>query len=347
MTDRLARAAWVPPACSRVSRRFCTLCTIKQENGGSRRGCPDRGPDRHAGRRAPARDTAAPSRGNVAGVVHRPGARDRGGSLRGAWRLHGNTSSTYRIDSQWGAFSGLFILALAIERALEPLSRELGPDTTRRKDTQVRALASAQAVRGRDHRGVPARGWACPAADGRGHLGRGDGSCLPAVRPAEHHAHASRPRQRLQGHPRSRPTCWSPALSSAQARNRCRTPSLQHRARRAKAPPQPGTKPHTVRTGPGACRPVQSPAAPQGPAISGNSPICRPRTASTTRALNGKMSDAAGQPEKPATASGRTQARPSRSSCPARPQGRSPSPRRGCARESGPRGGVEASRLLK
>jgi hypothetical protein len=65
-------------------------------------------------------------------------------AFAGAWRLHGNTSSTYRIDSHWGAFTGLFILALAIERALEPFSRKLGPDTTRRKDTQLRALASAQ-----------------------------------------------------------------------------------------------------------------------------------------------------------------------------------------------------------
>src|SRR5215471_19902669 len=32
-----------------------------------------------------------------------------------AWGLHGNTSSTYRIGNQWGAFTGLFILALAIE----------------------------------------------------------------------------------------------------------------------------------------------------------------------------------------------------------------------------------------
>ena len=39
----------------------------------------------------------------------------------------------------------MFILALAIERALEPFSRKLGPDTTTRKDTQVRALARAQA----------------------------------------------------------------------------------------------------------------------------------------------------------------------------------------------------------
>lgn len=64
-------------------------------------------------------------------------------SFAGAWRLHGNASSTYRIDSQWGAFTGLFILALAIERALEPFSRKLGPDTTRRKDAQLRAVAGA------------------------------------------------------------------------------------------------------------------------------------------------------------------------------------------------------------
>jgi len=62
-----------------------------------------------------------------------------------AWRLHGNTASTYRIGSQWGAFTGLFILALAIERALEPFSRKLGPDTTKRKNTQARALASVRA----------------------------------------------------------------------------------------------------------------------------------------------------------------------------------------------------------
>lgn len=62
-----------------------------------------------------------------------------------AWWLHGNAASTYRIGSQWDAFAGLFILALAIERALEPFSRKLGPDTTERKDARDRALASAQA----------------------------------------------------------------------------------------------------------------------------------------------------------------------------------------------------------
>jgi hypothetical protein len=49
-----------------------------------------------------------------------------------AWRLHGSTASTYRVDSQWSAFTGLFILALAIERALEPFSAKLGPDKARR-----------------------------------------------------------------------------------------------------------------------------------------------------------------------------------------------------------------------
>ncbi len=50
-----------------------------------------------------------------------------------AWSLHGSNSSTYRIDGQWGALTGLFVLALAIERVLEPFSRKLGPDTTRLK----------------------------------------------------------------------------------------------------------------------------------------------------------------------------------------------------------------------
>lgn len=51
-----------------------------------------------------------------------------------AWGLHGNGASTYRIGSQWSAFTGLFILALAIERVLEPFSRYLGPDSTKHKN---------------------------------------------------------------------------------------------------------------------------------------------------------------------------------------------------------------------
>ena len=61
-----------------------------------------------------------------------------------AWRLHGSASSTYRIDNQWSALTGLFILALAIERALEPFSRKLGPDTTKRKVKRDEAVTRAR-----------------------------------------------------------------------------------------------------------------------------------------------------------------------------------------------------------
>jgi len=63
-----------------------------------------------------------------------------------AWMLHGSASSTYRIDNQWSALTGLFILALAIERALEPFSRKLGPDTTKRKVKKDEALAGSRAA---------------------------------------------------------------------------------------------------------------------------------------------------------------------------------------------------------
>jgi hypothetical protein len=52
-----------------------------------------------------------------------------------AWGLHGNSASTYRIDNQWGALAGLFILAHAIERAIEPFSARLGPDTAKARAT--------------------------------------------------------------------------------------------------------------------------------------------------------------------------------------------------------------------
>ena len=61
-----------------------------------------------------------------------------------AWGLHGNASSTYRVDGQWSALTGLFILALANERAVEPFSRKLGPDTTRRREAKDRVLASTR-----------------------------------------------------------------------------------------------------------------------------------------------------------------------------------------------------------
>ena len=67
-----------------------------------------------------------------------------------AWALHGSTASTYRIDSQWSALTGLFVLALAIERALQPFSAKLGPDTAKRKDARDRALATPPAHDGED-----------------------------------------------------------------------------------------------------------------------------------------------------------------------------------------------------
>ena len=68
------------------------------------------------------------------------------GAFFTAWRLHGSASSTYRIDNQWSAVTGLFILALAIERALEPFSRKLGPDTTKCKDNKDQAMAGLPAA---------------------------------------------------------------------------------------------------------------------------------------------------------------------------------------------------------
>jgi len=72
------------------------------------------------------------------------------GAFFAAWGLHGSSSSTYRIDNQWSALTGLFILALAIERALEPFSRKLGPDTTKRKVRRDEALADPRAADRKD-----------------------------------------------------------------------------------------------------------------------------------------------------------------------------------------------------
>lgn len=54
--------------------------------------------------------------------------------------LHGSPQSTYRISSEWSAFAGLFILALAVERTLEPFSKYLGPDTDALKQQRDEAL---------------------------------------------------------------------------------------------------------------------------------------------------------------------------------------------------------------
>ena len=63
-----------------------------------------------------------------------------------AWGVHGNSSSTYRIDNQWGALAGLFILAHAIERAIEPFSPRLGPDTAKSKDEDKKTSRRLTAI---------------------------------------------------------------------------------------------------------------------------------------------------------------------------------------------------------
>jgi hypothetical protein len=129
----------------RISGASALSALSKQENRGTimavltagRTGAPEAG--------APARDCGCAMPGKYQQVWYTVLALGIAvAAFAGAWRLHGNTSSTYRIDGQWGAFTGLFILALAIERALEPFSRKLGPDATSRRDTQVRAIAGAQ-----------------------------------------------------------------------------------------------------------------------------------------------------------------------------------------------------------
>lgn len=95
-----------------------------------------------------------------------------------SWRLHGGTASTYRIDCQWSAFTGLFILALAIERALEPFSAKLGPDKARRTSRGEAEM--------------------CRRLTAVVTLGGGDRPWLPSVRRAEYHAVAGGPCQRFR-----------------------------------------------------------------------------------------------------------------------------------------------------
>jgi hypothetical protein len=59
--------------------------------------------------------------------------------------VHGSTESTYRIGSDWSAFAGLFVLALAIERALEPFTKYLGPDTEELEQNRNDQLAQDDA----------------------------------------------------------------------------------------------------------------------------------------------------------------------------------------------------------
>jgi hypothetical protein len=142
-----------------------------------------------------------------------------------AWGLHGSTASTYRIDSQWSALTGLFILALAIERALEPFSRKLGPDTAKRLDARDRALASLPAYDEEDNilerqsavemsrRLTAVITWGVATVLAFLLCAQLNITLLQAVR-----ANGS-------GQPPFWATCWSPALSWAQAPSHCTTSS--------------------------------------------------------------------------------------------------------------------------
>jgi hypothetical protein len=141
--------------CSLYHRYFVALCTSNQENRGAMMNVLTAGQTGTPVVEAPVGDDGGTNSASQAVVRPQlPSIPGKHEQLRStvvalgfamlcfltAWQMHGNSSSAYRIGSQWGTFAGLFILALAIERALEPFSRQLGPDTTRFRD----AKASAQ-----------------------------------------------------------------------------------------------------------------------------------------------------------------------------------------------------------
>jgi len=64
--------------------------------------------------------------------------------------VHGSEHSSYRISEEWSAFAGLFVLALAIERLLEPITKWLGPDTDvlkKQRDDAAAAAANGDATK--------------------------------------------------------------------------------------------------------------------------------------------------------------------------------------------------------
>lgn len=50
----------------------------------------------------------------------------------------------YKVSSDFNMFAGLFVLALAVERLLEPLSRFIGPNTEEAKDERDKAQVAAE-----------------------------------------------------------------------------------------------------------------------------------------------------------------------------------------------------------
>lgn len=53
-------------------------------------------------------------------------------------------NEVFRVSSDFSVFAGLFVLALAVERLLEPFSRFLGPDTDESADKRDKAAATAK-----------------------------------------------------------------------------------------------------------------------------------------------------------------------------------------------------------
>lgn len=106
--------------------------------------------------------------------------------------VHGGHHSSYRIDSQWSAFAGMFVLALAIERLLEPFSRYLGPDTDPLKQQRDEAavggtsdLAAKQAALQRGRQLTAIVVWGVAAACGFFLCSALDITLLEAIRAPE------------------------------------------------------------------------------------------------------------------------------------------------------------------
>jgi hypothetical protein len=56
----------------------------------------------------------------------------------------GGAETTFVVSADWSAFGALFILALAVERALEPVSERLGPSTADAANERDKAQACAE-----------------------------------------------------------------------------------------------------------------------------------------------------------------------------------------------------------
>ena len=52
-------------------------------------------------------------------------------------------NEVFRVSSDFSVFAGLFVLALAVERVLQPLTRFIGPDTDKAKDERDKAQKAA------------------------------------------------------------------------------------------------------------------------------------------------------------------------------------------------------------